>query len=399
MRSGHVDAISRQSVSGWAADSERPAARLSVAVAVNGTPMGDVIADRPRADLAKLGRFGDGSHGFTFTFPQRLDPDQDHHVTVRYSEDGKLLPNGEHRLVSARAAALPAAGAGALLTPILVTAPGRSGTTLLMGLLAASPDIIAAEMVPYELRLLSYFSVAQHVLTTGADLEKSTHPDRLEGDGFHVGFNPFNSQQYARAFTRPRTAQDFYDNRVPARVAECLRDVVNEHYRLLAADRGKPAARYFAEKGNNVVRGPRIFTRRAFGRVRELVILRDPRDVLCSQMAYFSSSPEKAFSQLSHAARQLLAIRAEPQEDIHFLKYEEMVTGAPACFAALSAFLGSEIKPASGEASLEVFRRHGTSASPAATVARWRTELPEELKARCAQDWAKFLETFGYDRV
>jgi len=129
------------------------------------------------------------------------------------------------------------------------------------------------------------------------------------------------------------------------------------------------------------------------------VILRDPRDVLCSQMAYFSSSPEKAFSQLSHAARQLLAIRAEPQEDIHFLKYEEMVTGAPACFAALSAFLGSEIKPASGEASLEVFRRHGTSASPAATVARWRTELPEELKARCAQDWAKFLETFGYDRV
>ena len=137
MRSGHVDAISRQSVSGWAADSERPAARLSVAVAVNGTPMGDVIADRPRADLAKLGRFGDGSHGFTFTFPQRLDPDQDHHVTVRYSEDGKLLPNGEHRLVSARAAALPAAGAGALLTPILVTAPGRSGTTLLMGLLAA----------------------------------------------------------------------------------------------------------------------------------------------------------------------------------------------------------------------------------------------------------------------
>jgi len=398
MRGGHVDAISRQSVSGWAADPGRPLERLIVSVAVNGVHLGDVTADRQRADLAKLGRFGDGLHGFTFTFPERLDPERDHHVTVRYTEDGKLLPNGEHRLVSARAAALPTALLGDVLTPILVTAPGRSGTTLLMGLLAASPDIIAAELVPYELRLLSYFSVAQQVLTTSADLEKSTHPDRLEGDGFHIGFNPFNSQQYARAFQQPRIAQDFYDNRVPTRMAECLRDVINEHYRLLAADRGKPAVRYFAEKGNNVVRGPRIFTRRAFGRAREIVILRDPRDVLCSQMAYFSSSPEKAFSQLSHAARQLLSIRQEPQEDIHFIKYEDMVTGEADCFEALSAFLGTKIQPAQGEASLEVFRRHGTSASPAASVARWREQLPPEVKERCAKDWGLFLDTFGYDR-
>ena len=40
----------------------------------------------------------------------------------------------------------------------MVTAPGRSGTTLLMGLLAKSPAIVAAELVPYELRLISYYS-------------------------------------------------------------------------------------------------------------------------------------------------------------------------------------------------------------------------------------------------
>jgi hypothetical protein len=409
MRGGHVDAISRRVVAGWAADPERPGDRLTVSVSVDGVHLGDAVADRVRNDLASLGRFGDGRHGFSFTFPEPLGADADHVVRVVFQDDGGKLPNGEQRIaaelagaaapsppVAARPAPLRAAAAAAALTPILVTAPGRSGTTLLMGLLARSPSIVAAELVPYELRLISYHAAAFHVLTSPADLENSTHPDRLEGDGFHIGFNPFQSQQYAHAFRKAAVARDYFDNYAPSRIAACASELVREYYRRLAQDRGKPDAVYFAEKGNNVHRPTRLFARQAFGRVRELVIARDPRDVLCSHMAYFSSAPEKAFHQLSHSTQQLRAIRAEDRADTHFLKYEDMVRGDAACFAALSEFLGTDIMPDVGASGEKVFRQHATSATPEASVERWRTDLPAELQERCATQWSAFLDVFGY---
>jgi hypothetical protein len=400
MRGGHIDSLSRRAVAGWAADPERPALRLTVSIAVNGVHLAELVADRPRNDLASLGRFGDGRHGFLFNFPEPLAAEREQVVVVSFAEDGKPLPNGRHTLARAQApatgstsgaAAMPAAG----LTPILVTAPGRSGTTLLMGLLARAPEIVAAELVPYEVRLISYHAAAFNVLTAPANLEHSSHPDRLEGDGFHIGFNPFHSAQYAQAFRTPAPVRDYFDQFAPDRLAGSARDLIEEFYRRLARDKGKQAG-FFAEKGNNLHKPTRMFTRRAFGRVRELVIVRDPRDVLCSHMAYFSSSADKAFTQLSHASKQLLAIRDEAREDIHILKYEDMVRGDPDCFAAMSAFLGVRIEPDAGERGQEVFRRHGTSVSPEASVARWRSNLPEPLKAQCATDWADFFAAFGY---
>jgi hypothetical protein len=428
MRGGHVDAISRRVVAGWAADSERPGQRLTVSVSVNGVSLGDAVADRLRNDLASLGRWGDGKHGFSFTFPEPLSADCEHVVRVVFKEDGGRLPNGEQRIAPAApvaalapnaslhatapsagplaaapgktakapAAKLATAPKADALTPILVTAPGRSGTTLLMGLLARSPAIIAAELVPYELRLLSYHAAAYNVLTAPADLERSTHPDRLEGDGFHIGFNPFHSQQYAQAFRLPAPVRDYFDAFVPTQVAANARRMIEEFYGRLATDRGKTQARYFAEKGNNLHKPTREFTRRAFGSVRELVILRDPRDVLCSHMAYFSSSPEKGYTQLSHACRQLLSIRAEGRADTHWLKYEDMVRGDAACFSRLSAFLETPIEASAGDAGAAVFRRHATSLTPEASVARWRTNLPEDLAIRCSLEWADFLTEFGY---
>lgn len=394
MRGGYVDSVTHRAVSGWAADSANPQARLVVSIAVDGVARGEVVAKSPRKDLAALGKFGDGRHGFSFTFDPPLDVDAAHFVTVRHASDGRLLPNGEVRLAGGGAdAAVPADA----LTPVLVTAPGRSGTTLLMGLLAASDDIVVAELVPYELRLLSYHAVANAVLTAPADLERSTHPDRLEGDGFHIGANPFHRRSYAQAFREPGGALDYFDNFMPRLTADYSRAAITEFYRRLAEDRGKPGARFFAEKGNNLHKPTRMFTRRAFGRVREVVILRDLRDVLCSQMAYFSSAPETAFAELTHAARALHAIRGEPQDDIHFLKYEDMVREETATFAALSAFLGTTIAPASGEKlRRDVFARHGTSASPEASMGRWRSDLPAEWRVRCAREWRDFLEGSGY---
>jgi hypothetical protein len=282
------------------------------------------------------------------------------------------------------------------LIPVLVTAPGRSGTTLLMGLLARSPEIVAAELVPYEVRMIAYYAVAFTTLTGQADWDRSHHPDRLEGDGFHVGSNPFRHKQYAHAFRNDAARQEYFEKFVTRRIGRCARDLINEYYRRLAADGGKTSARFFAEKTNNLHRPTRMFARRAFGEVRELVIVRDPRDVLCSHVAYFSSAQDKAFSDLSSAVRQLTALHGENRPDLHMLRYEDMVRGDAACFAGMSNFLGTRIEPDAGDQGEKVFRVHATSATPQSSVARWRTDLPEALKVRCAREWAGFLTRFGY---
>jgi hypothetical protein len=197
MRGGHVDAVSRTAVSGWAADSDVPDERCELLIEVNGLEVGRARADRPRRDLAALGRYGDGAHGFTFTFATPLAPEREHDVCV-YFDDGTLLPGGVRPLPPEGGSRMPGALSrpaspapernSSAMAPILVTAPGRSGTTYLMSCLAASPQIVVAELVPYEVRLMSYYAAAFSVLTAPADPERSTHPDRLEGDGFHIGF-------------------------------------------------------------------------------------------------------------------------------------------------------------------------------------------------------------------
>jgi hypothetical protein len=405
MRGGHVDAVSRTHVSGWAADAQKPSRRLELCVLINGVEAGRVTTGRLRPDLAALGKYGDGKHGFSFSFPLPLEPDIDNLVSVRFADDGRPLPNGD-RLVPREAplqrvsrpvpqqAAQAEAGEIERPAPILVTAPGRSGTTYLMSCLAASPQIAVAELVPYELRLLSYYAMAFGVLTAPADTERSTHPDRLEGNGFSIGFNPFSGGQYLHAFKKQEQLRDFFGNWAPARLGEAIADTVREYYRRLAADQGKPGVTYFAEKNNNLLKSSRMFVRRVFGGMREIVIVRDPRDTLCSHMAYFSSTRDRALHHLTDGCEQLTQIIDAGREDMCVIRYEDMIRGHAATFDKLRSFLGAEVRPVAGN---DMFRQHGTSETPEASIGRWRHDLPVDLRERAKNEWRVFLDRFGYD--
>ncbi len=407
MRRGHVDAVTRDGVSGWAADDADPHARLKLCVRVDGQEVANTVADGPRRDLAALGRYGDGAHGFSLRFTKSLTADADHRVSVHFADDALPLPNGDRQVLrDVTGSAQPAPDTGPPEAPshdegpnpILVTAPGRSGTTYLMSCLAASPQIVVAELIPYEVRLLSYYAAAYGVLTAPANLERSTHPDRLEGDGYHVGSNPFTAPQYAHAFNGRAGLDELYGIWAPARLGAAMADIVREYYRRLALDRGKGAVPFFAEKNNNLHRPSRMFVRRVFATMREVVIVRDPRDVLCSHLAYFGSSEDKAFAQLSHSCRQLTPLADTAGGALHILRYEDMIRGEAKIFADLSTFLGAEVAPIASRSSEKIFAQHGTSTSPETSIGRWRHDLPDTAKARAAQDWGGFLQRFGYDR-
>ena len=392
MRGGHVDSITQVSVSGWAADDTDPDARLELRVSIDGQEAGRVFAERPRRDLAALGKYGDGAHGFLYTFPTPLSAFLDHKVTVSFL-DGASVPGGERILRRAEDTRWEPEQPA----PILVTAPGRSGTTYLMSCLAASPQIVVAELLPYEVRLLSYYAAAYAVLTAPADTERSTHPDRLEGDGFHIGFNPFTGTQYAHAFQRQASLRQFNEDWAPSRLGSAVADIVRQYYRLLAIDKNKGNVGFFAEKNNNLHRPTRLFVRRVFAGMREVVIVRDPRDVLCSHVAYFESTQDRAFLHLSHSCGQLADIQAEAGADMCIIRYEDMVRGEPATYQKLAAFLQAEVAPVRKDDGEKMFAQHATSGSPEASIGRWRTDLPEMLRAQCAETWGGFLTQFGYD--
>jgi len=86
---GNVDLVTSRLIAGWAfsgADVEP----VPLAILVNGAVVGQIVADRYRADLEAAG-IGDGRHAFSFMLPRGLAPDVDHRIEVRREADWSLL--------------------------------------------------------------------------------------------------------------------------------------------------------------------------------------------------------------------------------------------------------------------------------------------------------------------
>lgn len=71
---GRIDAIDGGMVFGWAYDEAHPEDRLEVRILHAGAEIGRVTADRPRADLQRLG-VGQGAHAFACALPEGISPE------------------------------------------------------------------------------------------------------------------------------------------------------------------------------------------------------------------------------------------------------------------------------------------------------------------------------------
>src|SRR3546814_3583025 len=71
---GRVDAVDGGMVFGWAFDEACPEDRLDIILLHEGREIGRTKADRPRADLQRLG-VGQGAHAFVCVLPDGLSDD------------------------------------------------------------------------------------------------------------------------------------------------------------------------------------------------------------------------------------------------------------------------------------------------------------------------------------
>jgi len=137
--------------------------------------------------------------------------------------------------------------------------------------------------------------------------------------------------------------------------------------------------------------------------VRCLVPIRDPRDVICSWRAairhqpFFGEHSLRSFAETW--ARTYARIGAELRSR-HVIRYEDLVRDPRCVVHDALAFLGLEWDPAC-ERALEnstAFASVATSASPEASVGRWRRELNAEELSIVQETCSDRMTEFGYRR-
>jgi hypothetical protein len=387
MLTGHIDHLSRSEFVGWAADLADPDAVVPVVVRVNGRLTGRIEAKLPREDLARLGQFGRGEHGFSGRFTPPLPAAMAYTVSISFEADGAPLVHGQARFYPdsipkpAGAISLPQP-----LRPLLVTSLGRSGSTLLMHRLRAHPHIVVPGETPYENRVGAYYANVYRVLTAFDDPAARTDPNHMATMPV-IGALPFDSavQRFPGLFRR----------HVPNIIAACAREAITLYYASEAASAQRTAS-LFAEKCN-VSGDDRAILRSLFPDLLEIVLVRDLRDLYCSSRAFWELDEPAGLGRLSQARAFMLAMQRERPAGVLLLRYEDLLRQPAETEATLRHFLdiGAPFsRDEQEEASL--FETHATAANPETSIERWRHEiLPASVRAFMAES-EEFNRAFGY---
>jgi hypothetical protein len=392
---GYIDDANRFFVTGWVADSDDWTRSLRVDILVNDVPIGWVEADTYRAGLAKLAPEATGRYEFRYYFADPLSPYRENKVSVRVSETRAPLTDGSKQIPAVSAD--PLAPRGRPSGPILVTTCGRTGSTVIMAELARHPNVVVAGDRPYEVELGCYYAYALRTLSASGDPVRSLSPDRITAteNRYHIGFNPYFQQSNAKIFKDREHLGRFIAERVPPRLGRAFRDIILDFYQDVATDQGIEFPIYFAEK-SLPERDSRLGIRYMFPNIREIVLVRDFRDIICSSMATKDANFEAIFKDVVAAAHMFRKILDAGTDGLMLLKYEDYVLDKQATLARLFGYLGLGI-PGSGEGALrELFDVHATSKSAEASIGRWRRDLTPEQQARC-KVFAPFLEGLGYE--
>ena len=259
-----------------------------------------------------------------------------------------------------------------------------------MQLLATSPEIVFDNRYPSEYRFLSYFARMATMMTEPFDEHR------------HAGVTPFffgDEQQWGPIPFRSEVL-DTGALQVPLlrSMWEAWSETARAHH---------PGLRWYAEK--LAVEIDPISDAAIPLCVVDLV--RDPRDVLASIRAFTAATAVDGFGrapgmderdyveQFIATFADGLARMSQPRPagvEGLVIRYEDLVTDLGSEAERLQDWLGVQFDPARVEASQHLYAHHTTSASPAASIGRWRHELSDDDAQAVTGGLGELLRPFGY---
>lgn len=297
------------------------------------------------------------------------------------------------------------------IEPIVVTSLFRMGTTRLMRLLAEHESVVVQRAYPYETRVFGYWMHALKVLSDPADLHGSSHPDDLLRKPSWIGHNPFDRPPMS---DHPLVAKRLGCDG-PAELATFCQSAAERFYATVAQSQDEPAPRYFAEK-HVPDSFPPSLAHELYDGAREIFLVRDFRDMVCSILAfnrkrgYLSfgrqhvGSDAELVQQLGERGQALLDAWRERSHRALLVRYEDLVLDPEATLHRVLDHLDLD---GSGEAVRLLLERaadggeqlnfHRTTRRPQESIGRFERDLDPALVGECRTAFGEALEAFGYN--
>jgi hypothetical protein len=319
------------------------------------------------------------------------------------------------RLAFRRASGLPSPNdRSEWLTPVLVDYFGRDGSTLLMRLLASSPQIAVEPHDTHELRSyeLRYFA---YLWGWAALLDAKHWPEKTWNDR---ALNAMLRREPPALVGPPPWRPRALLEQVPAEESmsrRCFdlawREFSRRAARLTRIEHGRPNGEvlFYAEKHLNAWQ----LDRARLPPLRILAVLRDPRDTFASMGAFdrrwgsAGFGRERTSSEAEYVAsfirRQRLRLRwiadliDSDDESGDVVRYTELVRDLDGVASGLEDRLGVSLDPAAVMADRRMLRIHVTAPSPEDSIGRWRRELTPALAKRLGEELRSELQSVGFD--
>ena len=293
-------------------------------------------------------------------------------------------------------------------TPLLVIALGRTGSSWLVHLLGAHPAALGYRSFELEPRPLGYWLGVLRALASVSSQWQLVARDRLDeqwwlGDGESRAALAYVDEE-ARAELGGRTVWE---------AATFVQRRIDAFNRAAARASGRERPPFFVEKWS-----PRELDR--LGQVRELfpasrhvALVRDPRDMIASAVAYTARRGPGGFSrQLASSDRAwlcdvrdvALALNAHARATgTPVVRYEDLMLEPEPTLTTLLAQLGLDDRSdtvaamlASASNDTPQMRDHRTAPSPRESIGRWRRDLSPELRDMSCEIFAPVLDELGY---
>jgi sulfotransferase family protein len=293
--------------------------------------------------------------------------------------------------------------------PIIVTTIGRTGSTWLSWVLSHHPEVISFRPWVYEPRVSIYHTEVLASLSQPFSYLQMVSGD-LYGPDWWLG-NDRTFQDYEQDTDFERWLGSNY----LAELASVLMGRVDAIYRSIAEREKKPDARFFVEKHH-----PSSYVQDmiwdAFPGAREIILVRDLRDVVCSILAYgrqrsapsfgreFATSDEDFIRDyLRTTVEELRKAWLRRFDDVHLMRYEDLIQRPEETLETLLSYIGVDGSAATIESVVAKSRDtndeqdgHRTATSIDSSIGRWKSDLSPELQLVCEEALGDMMDAFGY---
>lgn len=293
--------------------------------------------------------------------------------------------------------------------PVCVTTLGRTGSTWLVHLLGGHPSIATYRPFEFEPRVLSYWLEAARYLSEPLTVYQSLDSE-IDGRDW---WKASRSRRMAPVGLVDATTRSLLAERSIIETLRLVHRQVQLFYTTAAAP-GPTRPRYFAEK---TIPGPMTeLVSELYPDSREIVLVRDPRDMLASILAFNRqrgfpafgrdrvSSDEALAYELVESFRGLCRHWRRNRNRAMLLRYEDLILDPRAAIERALTHLGLDTRDSQTDLLLETANRtrtqahlnHQTAVSPESSIGRWQRELPPDLRAACNDAYDDVLLELGY---